>query len=115
MPMRIRPDGSIRELVIDGFPICKLGNLIKPKFVNHQVLLFPGDKLILYTDGLIDARNKGDDRPYSVERLKDIIIHNHKWGMDQLLNSVVEDVQSYAGEKPSDDITLLAIDVLLPF
>ena len=41
-PLRIRPDGSVQELDSDGFAICKLGDFIRPKFANRQVLLFRG-------------------------------------------------------------------------
>jgi sigma-B regulation protein RsbU (phosphoserine phosphatase) len=115
LPLRIRPDGSIQELDNDGFAICKLGELIKPKFINHQILLFPGDKLLIYTDGLIDARSRDDSLPYSVERLKNAIEHNYKWGLKQLLESIKQDVQSYSTDKSPDDITLMAVDVLPPF
>ena len=47
-PLRLRPDGSIQELETEGFAICKLGDLISPKFSNRQVMLFPGDSLYLY-------------------------------------------------------------------
>lgn len=57
VPLRVRPDGSIQELDNSGFAICKLGNFYKPRFVNNQILLFPKDKLVLYTDGLVEARN----------------------------------------------------------
>lgn len=113
-PLRIRPDGSIQELDNDGYAICKLGDLLKPKFVNHQILLFPGDKLVLYTDGLIDARNDAQEE-YSIERLKKAILRHHKWGAEHLSKAIVRDVKSFTGEDPADDITLLAIDVLRPF
>ncbi len=114
IPLRVRPDGSIQELDNDGFAICKLGDLLKPKFVNHQVLLFPGDKLILYTDGLTDARNARNEE-YSLQGLKSIILKNYKWGADHLTEAIIRDIKHYTGEQPADDITLLAVDVLPPF
>lgn len=113
-PIRIRPDGSIQELDNDGFAICKLGNLLKPKFVNHQVLLFPGDKLIIYTDGLTDARNSEGEK-YSISRLKKIIQKYNKWGADRITDALVHDVKKFAGEKPADDVTFVVLDVLPPF
>ncbi len=113
-PLRIRPDGSIQELDNDGFAICKLGDLLKPKFVNHQVLLFPGDKLVLYTDGLVDARNPSDES-YSLQRLKTTIRHHYKWGVEHLTDSLIKDVQSFTQNKAADDITVVAFDVLPPF
>jgi sigma-B regulation protein RsbU (phosphoserine phosphatase) len=114
IPLRIRPDGSIQELDNDGFAICKLGSLLKPKFVNHQVLLFPGDKLILYTDGLIDARNSEGEK-YSITRLKKIIQKYNKWGAERITQALTYDIKKFAGEKPADDVTFLVLDVLPPF
>lgn len=114
IPLRIRPDGSIQEQDNDGFAICKLGNLIKPKFVNHQILLFPGDKLVLYTDGLIDAKNSLNEK-YTIQRLKKIITRQYKWGANRLTEAIVKDVENFADRKMADDVTILAIDVLPPF
>ncbi len=113
-PLRIRPDGSIQELDNDGFAICKLGEILKPKFVNHQVLLFPGDKLVLYTDGLIEARNS-EGEEYSISRLKEIIKKNNKWGSERISEALIGDVKKFTGNRFSDDITLLVLDVLPPF
>ncbi|MGI6084456.1 MAG: SpoIIE family protein phosphatase [Acetivibrionales bacterium] len=113
-PLRIRPDGSIQELDNDGYAICRLGNVLKPKFINRQVLLFPGDKLLLYTDGLVDARNS-NNKEYSVKRLKSVILKHSKWGINHLTEAIINDVKEYVGKKPADDITLLAMDILPPF
>lgn len=114
VPLRVRPDGSIQELDSDGFAICKLGEIYKPKYVNHQIMLFPGDKLVLYTDGLVDARNENNEQ-YSIQRLKNIILKNYKWGVDYLTKAVIQDVRDFVGKDPSDDMTLLIVDVLRPF
>ena len=82
-PLRLRPDRSIQELDSEGFAICKLGDFISPKFSNRQVMLFPGDKLILYTDGLVETLNR-DKQPYSKERLKDLISRHRKWNANQM-------------------------------
>lgn len=114
-PLRIRPDGSIQELENDGFVICKLGSLLKPKFVNRQILLFPGDKLLLYTDGLVEARDSSNNE-YSIKRLKSTIQKYNKWGIDHLTEAIINDVKEFVdGRKPADDITMLAMDVLPPF
>lgn len=112
-PLRLRPDGSIQELDSDGYAICKLGDLLKPKFVNHQIMLFPGDKLVLYTDGLVEAVDEKHE-PYSKERLKEIISKNRKWNAERLTEIVMEDVGQYS-HVVQDDVTILILDVLRPF
>ena len=112
-PLRLRPDGSIQELDSEGFAICKLGDFISPKFSNRQVMLFPGDKLILYTDGLVETLNR-DKQPYSKERLKDLISRHRKWNANQMTQKILEDVKQFS-EKINDDVTILTIEVLRPF
>jgi sigma-B regulation protein RsbU (phosphoserine phosphatase) len=112
-PLRLRPDGSIQELETEGFAICKLGDLITPKFSNRQVMLFPGDKLIIYTDGLVEAVNP-EKQPYSKERLKDLISKHRKWNASRMTEIILEDVKQYS-EHIKDDVTILTIDVLRPF
>lgn len=112
-PLRLRPDGSIQELDSEGFAICKLGDIFTPKFSNRQVMLFPGDKLVLYTDGLVETVNK-EKKPYSKERLKNFISRHHKWNASNLTRKIIEDVKRYS-EHINDDITILTIDVLRPF
>jgi len=112
-PLRLRPDGSIQELDSDGFAICKLGDIITPKFSNRQVMLFPGDNLILYTDGLVEALNH-NKQPYSKERLKDLITKHRRWNANHMTEVILDDVKQYS-EKINDDVTVLTIEVLRPF
>lgn len=113
VPFRLRPDGSIQELDSDGYAICKLGEIMKPKFVNHQIMLFPGDKLLLYTDGVVEAVNE-QNQPYTKERLKEILARNNKWSAQHLADAIMEDVSSYS-KTIRDDITFLILDVQRPF
>lgn len=112
-PLRMRPDGSIQELDSRGFAICKLGDLITPRFSNRQVMLFPGDKLILYTDGLVEAKNR-EKQPYSKERLKNVIYQYRHWDAGIMTEKIIEDVKSYS-DRINDDVTILTLEVLRPF
>ena len=112
-PLRLRPDGSIQELDSDGYAILKLGDLFKPKFSNRQIMLFPGDKLILYTDGLVESVDQAKV-PYSKERLKELVTKHRKWNARHLTDEIINDVTQYS-DHIKDDITVLTLDVLGPF
>lgn len=115
LPMRIRPDGSVMELDNEGYAICKLGDYLKPKFSNRQILLFPGDKLVFYTDGVTEAKSP-DNAEYGYDRLKNLLKQSYRQSADDLTNSIGADVKSFTGKEiPMDDITILVMEMLPPF
>ncbi len=114
-PVRIRPDGNLLELEAEGMAICRMFDLVKPQFQNRQILLFPGDKLVMYTDGLIEARSPAGEI-YTQERLHAVLREGARLGAEVLREVILQDVRAFAGqENPTDDITLLIMEVTLPF
>jgi serine phosphatase RsbU (regulator of sigma subunit) len=55
-------------------PVGKTGPLLgvvdEPSWPRVQVSLDPGDQLVLYTDGVIEARRDGADERFGTERLR---------------------------------------------
>jgi len=114
-PVRVRPDGSIQMLESEGIAICKMGDFIKPQYQNKQLLLFPGDKLVLYTDGLVEARSPSRDA-YTQERLAALLRTGARMDSDAMVEMVLADVKAFTGlDAPADDITMLVMEVTLPF
>jgi PAS domain S-box-containing protein len=58
-PLVLRADGSLEEVEVMG---TMLGVSDLPELVELEVALAPGDVLILYTDGVTDARPQGGER-----------------------------------------------------
>ena len=79
---------------------------------DKTITLQPGDKIILYTDGVTEARNPNEDL-FSLERLIDIIGKHGSKPAEQLLSSIKEEVYSYIGTREQyDDITLVVMEAL---
>lgn len=57
-PYIIKKSGEILEIDARGFPICKFGDFFSPSYENRSIQLETGDKLLFYSDGLVDAKNK---------------------------------------------------------
>lgn len=56
-PILVSQDGRASFVDIQGgFPICKLGDIFEPDFIDYEIDLKMGEKLILYTDGLTEMR-----------------------------------------------------------
>ncbi|EIJ42626.1 serine phosphatase RsbU, regulator of sigma subunit [Beggiatoa alba B18LD] len=79
-------------------------------FLGHrEIRLAEGDGVVLYTDGLTEARNERG-RVYGVERLCEIVSQYWHLPAQQIQIQVIADVREHVGtQKVADDITLLIL------
>lgn len=79
-------------------------------FETSTEKLQSGDKLILFTDGLINAKNSSG-RKYGVERAMKCIVKNKKFSGKELQDFLLEDFNRFTNELPlSDDVSFLIIE-----
>ncbi len=110
-PMILDPDGGVSELVIKGFPICKFPGGRNPGYYNSTVKLSKGEKVLFYTDGLIDAENK-EKAGYSAARLGTLLQKSKNMNAPLLAKSISEHVFKFIGDnRPQDDITFFIMEV----
>jgi sigma-B regulation protein RsbU (phosphoserine phosphatase) len=106
LPLLRRRGHDVRELeATGGLP---LGALDGDAWSEREVLLAPGDALLLYTDGIVEGMN-GAGEMFGKERLAEAV----RWGPrrpGRLVQHVERHFQSYRGDAPDlDDRTLLAL------
>ena len=95
----------INTLSSTGMPI----GIINYNYQVQQCSFQAGDVLLLYTDGVIEARNRGQVE-FGEDNLMALMHAPEAENVDALCDSVVQAVQSHCQpEAPHDDITLLAI------
>jgi sigma-B regulation protein RsbU (phosphoserine phosphatase) len=76
-------------------------------FKSKEVNFSPGDVLLMYTDGLIEAQNsKGED--FGKERLTAFVEKHNHLSTDAFLTELRESARDFAGEF-HDDVTLVVI------
>jgi phosphoserine phosphatase RsbU/P len=68
--------------------------------------LFPGDTLVLYTDGVTESFNPSGEE-FGEERLIEALQQHSKLSCQGLLASVVGDIQKFSPHEQHDDITLI--------
>jgi serine phosphatase RsbU (regulator of sigma subunit) len=68
--------------------------------------LFAGDTLALYTDGITEAFNEGEEE-YGEQRLIDALLRHRELSSHVLLGSIVDDVRRFSPHEQHDDITLI--------
>lgn len=78
-------------------------------FLTRTIPFGPGDSLVLFTDGLIEARDK-QKREFGLARLLNLITHSQDLTPDALVERLRSEVLEFsAGSPRQDDIAFLAV------
>jgi len=83
--------------------------------VSEPVALEKGDVLLLFTDGIPEARNTEVDgkEQFGMERLQDVIRSKQGRSAREIVTSVVRSVREFAGQGQfEDDLTLIVVKVV---
>jgi sigma-B regulation protein RsbU (phosphoserine phosphatase) len=98
-------DGELTELASGAFPLG--GGLGTPATGSYSFQ--PGSKLILYSDGLVEAQGHGGE-PYGYERLAELLkLHADSEGID-LQARIMKVFDEYTeGRALADDLSLLVV------
>jgi sigma-B regulation protein RsbU (phosphoserine phosphatase) len=105
-PIFRRNSGTIERLVAGGVP---LGIQPESRFESGSVTLSPGDWLVIFTDGLVEAENQFAQE-YGEERLLNVLHANATLDPQPMLQRMITEVNDYVGLTPQhDDITCMLI------
>ncbi len=99
---------EVETLDTEGLPI---GIEKSTAYTQKKIKLDPGDLIILYTDGIIEAMNaKGEQ--YSTERFQNLVKDHANLSPKELLDALKEDLDGFVkNAKQHDDQTLLLMKV----
>ncbi len=105
-PILRRQSGIIERLQAGGVP---LGILENTSYESGQVTLQPGDWLVIFTDGVIEAENDRSEE-YGEVRLLTMLHANVAVAPAMLLNTIMLDLDRFVGNAPQhDDVTLMLL------
>jgi sigma-B regulation protein RsbU (phosphoserine phosphatase) len=77
---------------------------------QKSVTLNKGDKIILYTDGVTEARNETKEF-FTLERLVETVQHAPPLSAHDLLSHISKQIKQFIGDTPQwDDITLVVME-----
>ncbi|MGH8230548.1 MAG: PP2C family protein-serine/threonine phosphatase, partial [Steroidobacteraceae bacterium] len=106
-PYLRRADGSIETL--DGTVGLILGVMPGIEYPEHSLQLRPGDRLVLYTDGVTEAFSE-DQEPYGSDRLIEQVQAHGDGPAAALVERICRSISGFADQAPqSDDITLTVL------
>jgi len=86
-----------------------LGIFSNIDYVNESKQLFPGDILIMYTDGVIEMDNPKVES-FGIVRLKKVLTENWDLPAADLIQQVISYTKAFSGfQSYLDDFTLLIV------
>ncbi len=86
-----------------------LGGMPELKYKEYQILLKPGAKLFVYTDGVTDASNS-ENEFFGMERIVEALNERKNATSKEILEHVKDCVTSFVGDAPQfDDLTMMCI------
>lgn len=107
-PLLRRADGTVQIVEMDPCMVLGYDNFIKtPK--ETELVLQPGDTLILYSDGNTEARAPNREM-FGVERLQEVLSRHCSLTLEECANEVSEELKRFTGQDDlQDDQTLLLL------
>jgi sigma-B regulation protein RsbU (phosphoserine phosphatase) len=102
----LRADGSVSPIPSAGLA---LGVDAGQEYPEERLTAGPGSALVLYTDGVIEARDGGGGELYGEERLDTFLAANARLGAQALAEALVDDCRIFAGGDIADDCAVVVL------
>jgi serine phosphatase RsbU (regulator of sigma subunit) len=106
-PLLVRKAGAMQSLHTTAMPV---GLMPGAPFGDETLQLEPGDRLVLYTDGVTEAQNEAAEF-FGRPRLREVIEKSRGLSYAELHEALMEAIREFTGgAEQSDDITLVVAE-----
>lgn len=108
-PLLLRGDGPSELLSQGGLP---LGIFETSRYSESVVEFRSGDVLVMYTDGVIEARNQREEE-FGLKRLEEVVRASRGLRAHEIVKAITIAVDEYSSEVggPEDDLTISIVKV----
>ncbi|HKF03669.1 MAG TPA: PP2C family protein-serine/threonine phosphatase [Candidatus Sulfotelmatobacter sp.] len=107
-PILIRADGNAQQLSNGG---ALLGVFAEWLYEDSAIRLWPGDRLLLFTDGITEAGMENGEE-FGEERVITSALASASLSARDLKMSLLDDAKKFCGSPMKDDATLIVISAL---
>jgi sigma-B regulation protein RsbU (phosphoserine phosphatase) len=104
-PILVRANGTASELNAAG---AVLGQFPDWVYEQSDLQLRPGDRLIMFTDGLVEASNQNDE-PFGEERVTRIAQENHDASAEELKTMLIRSASDHCAGRFQDDASMIVL------
>ncbi len=105
LPVLLRAGGAVEKLERGGLI---LGVSEDETYEMGELVMAPGDLLVLYSDGVTDAMDARQDQ-FGDDRLEGFIRDNRGLAPEAFVDALIQSVLDFSEGKPGDDVTVAVI------
>jgi serine phosphatase RsbU (regulator of sigma subunit) len=106
-PILARADGTVVRLAEGGPAISRL---FRDPYEERELALRPGDRLVLFTDGVSEAMD-GKGELFGEQRIEELAAGARHLDAHELQKTIVEASTQFSGGEIEDDVTLVVVGV----
>jgi serine phosphatase RsbU (regulator of sigma subunit) len=109
-PLLLRRGKVVKELA--RRPNAPLGLRLNDNLVVHEEVLEPGDRLVLYSDGVVEAKDPTTHERFGIERLVEFIARAEAAGepVPETMRRLGHAVVKHQGDELQDDATQVLLE-----
>jgi phosphoserine phosphatase RsbU/P len=104
-PLVIRRDGSIDSLNVGGLP---LGLFTESTYEEGAIYLHPGDTVIAYTDGMVEAVNALGEE-WGADGLRQAAVEGKAQDADELIDAIFASLDGFTRGRQTDDESVVVL------
>jgi sigma-B regulation protein RsbU (phosphoserine phosphatase) len=109
-PLIQRSSGRVEEIPVKGMPISRISD--GSKYEEEIVGIYSGDKVILYTDGIVEEFSMVEEGTFSPEGVRRVVSEYSKLDGEELAKKILDESAKYLKLKASDDRTIVIAEIL---
>ena len=109
-PLLLLREGALQRIESNGLVF---GAMPEPHYPVYDMPIRPGDRLLLYTDGVIEPQDAGGES-FGERRLEQVVRKNQSCPPAHLVDQLLSEIRLWqpASLPQQDDITLIVIDIV---
>ena len=96
------------EMLESQNPIIGFDRSAQSNFQQNETTILPGDKIVLYTDGLVEIEDQ-QNNPLGIRGLRDLIRPAVLLRPAEIADNVMDGMHQYASQVQRDDVYLLVL------
>lgn len=109
-PLILRKNGRIEEVPVKGMPITNIG--ISPGYEEEIIGMYPGDRVLLYTDGIIEEYSEEKGTEFGVVGLRNVVGESFNLSGEDLSKKIIIEAEKHSRTKAKDDRAIMVATII---